>query len=677
MQRYNNASTIGNTEAAYTIHGFLQPGIFNINDLYANKNDTSGWPTILLNENYVKDSLILYLDFAKLGNYNKLNPKGRFINDLANYTNLSIFTATSAAFLNQSVSLSADYVSYPSLKYTPGTTNYLSAYCVTPVPNSSTVTSNGVGTASAVSSTDYTVSFWINLSSFSYYPTIKPRGGNITISFDSSTGGANIAMSYIDYTSHTYNGIIYMGGYTGGWINYIIVFRDYEFPNLNGLASNAFYYVNGTLVNSSLDGNLSNYYIYNKNKTVAPNTDAFSNSYITTTNFAGSIGMLQVYNRSLSASEVIQNYNAFCYRYGLSANPLSAVGGQFTSSNPPSYSNSSFYDFNEFWFYSSNSITVTKPGWFTILSQGGGGGGGGYGGGGGAGGDLTISNVYLLSGTYGVVIGGGGGGGGGYGGQGGDTYLTSGGSPIYSHSYSYGGGGGGGYGGGGGSVTSMYSQDFTQPVYSYMGKNNNNSVGGNGSSGTSTDNVTWYAGGGGGGQDYGGGGNGASVSLDSYGNFLYSYGGGGGAGAVSKIIPSGTNYSYHMTSIFGTSWNCGGGGSGGSYNNTNNNSGSYGPDSSRGGQALLADGTTDSNTGCGGGGKGGALDVGTHNGSNGFRNTGGGGGGGADGNGGNGGSGFLMICQMIPNNIRSTNIYYPPYFNGPGTGGGSTTVNNW
>ena len=90
--------------------------------------------------------------------------------------------------------------------------------------------------------------------------------------------------------------------------------------------------------------------------------------------------------------------------------PMAATGGTTSSSGGFKY-----HQFN-----SSGTFTVTSPGNIdAIIVAGGGGGGGGqqsggngtglHGGGGGAGGVVTLTNTYLSSGSYAVVIGDGGG----------------------------------------------------------------------------------------------------------------------------------------------------------------------------------------------------------------------------------------------------------------------------
>lgn len=262
--------------------------------------------------------------------------------------------------------------------------------------------------------------------------------------------------------------------------------------------------------------------------------------------FDGNVSQISIYNRELSAAEVLQNYNALRSRYdvGFTLSPSSVV-----------------------------PISVEY-----LAVAGGGGGGCRHGGGGGAGGLLSGSFSPAGSTTYSVTIGAGGAGYdarslsyGSYGagtvgsassiaGSGLSTITCSGGG---AGGTAYQAGGNGGSGGGGGGYPSGYS----------------------GGTGTAGPPRQGNNGGSGGGTYTGGAGGGAGAIGDG----AYSA---GGAGLLSSI--TGTNTYY-----------AGGGGSG-AYNDTGGGSGGGGLGGGGAGSSqnnVAGDGTA--NTGGGGGAAGG------------------------------------------------------------------------
>jgi hypothetical protein len=66
------------------------------------------------------------------------------------------------------------------------------------------------------------------------------------------------------------------------------------------------FYVNGILVGTRALGNLS---ITSQSLRIGKSSDSFW------TAFTGKISLVNIYNRVLSASEVLQNYNATKFRY--------------------------------------------------------------------------------------------------------------------------------------------------------------------------------------------------------------------------------------------------------------------------------------------------------------------------------------------------------------------------
>ena len=261
-----------------------------------------------------------------------------------------------------------------------------------------------------------------------------------------------------------------------------------------------------------------------------------------------------IYN---AADAKVQIYNGTQW-LNLTA-PMAATGGATSSSGGFKY-----HQFN-----SSGTFTVTSPGNIdAIIVAGGGGGGGGqqsgnngtglHGGGGGAGGVVTLTNVYLTSGSYTVVVG-----------DGGGTYQN-GNNSTFNGSTAIAGGRGGSEGSGKSNGASGGSG----------GGGTYNGTGGSGTSGQGND----------GGDGAGGG--------------SYATGGGGGAGAAGQDAPNNTtggNGGNGITWLNGTTYAGGGGGCisvVGTPGGTNGSGGSGG-----GGAGASSGGTSGTqNTGGGGGG---------------------------------------------------------------------------
>ena len=102
---------------------------------------------------------------------------------------------------------------------------------------------------------------------------------------------------------------------TGSWVNLAVTW-DGVYPNTSGTGVRI--YVNSVL-------NTTTTYTYLGDGTHLPDTSAeplsFGKSEATGDNttgyYSGSVGIIMIYNRALSASEVSLNYNAFKSRYGL------------------------------------------------------------------------------------------------------------------------------------------------------------------------------------------------------------------------------------------------------------------------------------------------------------------------------------------------------------------------
>ena len=284
----------------------------------------------------------------------------------------------------------------------------------------------------------------------------------------------------------------------------------------------------------------------------------------------GRVANARVYNRALTATEVLQNYGATRGRfqfYGAYAN-----GGTVTTITQNGV------NYRVHTFTSSGTLSVTQSGSVEVLVvAGGGGGGNNHAGGGGAGGLIFDNSYYVINNqSIAVTIGAGG------------TSpvlntspVTNGNNSVFGTLTAIGGGGGGsrndsnnnspgnngGSGGGGGGSQDIYPGNHV-PGNGTFGQGNNggyginilggggggasavgtigayNSTGGNGGNGIQFNlngTSTYYAGGGGGGYNpvygggnggLGGGGNGGILQFDQGTPGTANTGGGGGGGGA-------------------------------------------------------------------------------------------------------------------------------------------------
>jgi hypothetical protein len=296
--------------------------------------------------------------------------------------------------------------------------------------------------------------------------------------------------------------------------------------------------------------------------------------------FPGSISNLQFYNRTLSATEVVQNYNV--YRNKFISNTISADGGTMT------YNTINGLRYKVHTFTSSGTLTVGRGGEIELLVVGGGGGGGrGRGGGGGAGGLIYKERYTVGSGDITVTVGAGG-----SGGTVNSQVAPSGGNSVFGTLTAIGGGGGagslavtnsflsgatGGSGGGG-------SGNNPNPGPGGVGGNNTDTQGSKGGASYS-DNISYTAAGGGGGAGglggsavlnvAGAGGPGLQYSINGTNSFYAAGGGGGGDGSAtpasggSSIGGNGRNGAVGENATANTG---SGGGGGGTLQNGGNGS---------------------------------------------------------------------------------------------------------
>lgn len=118
-----------------------------------------------------------------------------------------------------------------------------------------------------------------------------------------TTGGVSLYFASVGQPGDYYNGASQMAfGQTNGVFQNLVVVRDY---NTNFV----YCYKNGILVStsSSLAG------LNKPTATSGPMTIGFGNGGF----YNGSVSLISMYNRALSASEILQNYNVTKSRFGL------------------------------------------------------------------------------------------------------------------------------------------------------------------------------------------------------------------------------------------------------------------------------------------------------------------------------------------------------------------------
>ena len=324
------------------------------------------------------------------------------------------------------------------------------------------------------------------------------------------------------------------------------------------LSDNVWHYVcgtyDGTYIRLYVDGNLDNAPINVGLSTMSTTGSLilgclFDLSYSIYT-YSGKISNVQIFNRALSASEILQNYNALKSR-----KKFNATGGIITIVD----------GYKIHTFNSSDTFTTNMSGDVEVLVVAG--GGSGHGGGGGGGGGVVRHNKFSVFGNTVVTIGAGGTGGGGNG-------INS----TFSTLTAIGGGSGGEYGQNG------YNGGSGGGGASYTTATGGLGVVGQGNSGGAVTSGVVGAGGGGagtiggnGGSHVGGnGGNGLLISISGYPVY---YGGGGGGGAPASLNVGtgglgGGGVGGYLVNSSGNGVPNTGGGAGGGYNGAGGTGGS-------------------------------------------------------------------------------------------------------
>jgi len=152
----------------------------------------------------------------------------------------------------------------------------------------------------------WSISLWTNLDDFSYsYPelfilkTNEATGFTCFMGNASSYTGINFG-SNSNFAKFKTTGDI-SGDLVGAWVNIILTYNG----NDKATSNNYIIYVNGASVLNTATG------------TFAAVDNRFSNIGVGNTNnyFDGNIGPVHIYNRALSSTEVLHNYNALKSRF--------------------------------------------------------------------------------------------------------------------------------------------------------------------------------------------------------------------------------------------------------------------------------------------------------------------------------------------------------------------------
>jgi hypothetical protein len=151
----------------------------------------------------------------------------------------------------------------------------------------------------------FTINLWFKLTSYSsQFPTL------FTLKTNSASGLALLLTTEAAYSPLTFgwNGISYKPSTTiliGIWNSISIIYNGSGISTI----SNFIFYINGTPVNLSPSGAFEGISQINTLGTLNSGTVNFQ--------LNGNIAQTSIYNRALSASEVLQNFNATKSRFGL------------------------------------------------------------------------------------------------------------------------------------------------------------------------------------------------------------------------------------------------------------------------------------------------------------------------------------------------------------------------
>lgn len=182
-----------------------------------------------------------------------------------------------------------------------------------------TVVPNKVGVVDFTTESNYTINFWVNPDAVQNF---RVNGDNDIIE-KWSDGGANVPYPFVIrhmWSDRSMNAAIYDGTSSFGIFTGAEFFKtsswQYISTVFNWSSSYLEVYYNGVLTSSSLClttsqsiSNTSSLYIAKR----GPNpVNGVSRNF-----FAGSLANITIYNKALSANEVLQNYNLYKVRFGL------------------------------------------------------------------------------------------------------------------------------------------------------------------------------------------------------------------------------------------------------------------------------------------------------------------------------------------------------------------------
>jgi len=186
--------------------------------------------------------------------------------------------------------------------------------------NGGSITTDGIddyinlGNAASIKmgTSNFTISTWVKILTQTGTPTYKL----IITSKQSSAAAAGYGFAWNNSVNKflwsTANGSISSEIFTTNtWSSLVNVWANIVMIRQNGATNNGHFYINGVYESLASAATVLNVDT-TTNMTIA-NVADFYNDYW----FKGTYGITQIYNRALSATEVLQNYNATKPRFGL------------------------------------------------------------------------------------------------------------------------------------------------------------------------------------------------------------------------------------------------------------------------------------------------------------------------------------------------------------------------
>ena len=159
---------------------------------------------------------------------------------------------------------------------------------------------------------NFTISTWVKILTQTGPATVK---GVIT-----SKQAAAAAAGYGFYWNNSVNKFLWSTANgsssseiftTNTWSSLVNVWANIVMIRQNGATNNGHFYINGVYESLASAATVLNVDT-TTNMTIAKTADFYSDYW-----FKGTYGITQIYNRALTATEVLQNYNATKTRFGL------------------------------------------------------------------------------------------------------------------------------------------------------------------------------------------------------------------------------------------------------------------------------------------------------------------------------------------------------------------------